>query len=180
LGADDSCEAGGALRALALAAGLAFAACATALAAPAGNIDLLRAFGAQLPKVKRTTTVLVLLPRSLPLGGNYKVYASFGAARGYWELSLAGAPHCRGANACFVASFEGKRGAKLPGRANLRLAGGDPAVYHAFSCGASCSPTSFWFTHDGVLYGWQVKDLPKAPQATLARLAAEAIAAGPR
>jgi len=168
------------MRALAVAAAFAVSFSAAALAAPTRNVDLLKAFGTQLTKVKRTTTVPVLLPRFLPLGGNYKVYATGGAARGYWELSLAGAPKCGGANACFVASFEGRRGARLPGRANLRLAGGDPAVYHAFSCGASCSPTSFWFTHDGVLYSWKVKDLPKAPKATLARLAAEAIEAGPR
>ncbi len=168
------------MRALALAAAVAVSFSAAALAAPARNVDLLRAFGAQLPKVKRMTTVPVLLPRFLPLGGNYKVYATGGAARGYWELSLAGAPNCRGANACFVASFEGRRGAKLPGRSNLRLAGGDPALYRAISCGGSCSPTSLSFTHDGVLYSWQVKDLPKAPKATLARLAAEAVAAGPR
>jgi hypothetical protein len=168
------------MRAIALAAAVAVSFSAAALAAPARNIDLLRAFGAQLPKIKRTTTVPVLLPRSLPLGGDYKVYATGGAGRSYWKLSLAGAPSCRGANACFVASFEGKLGGKLPGRASLRLAGGDPAIYHAFSCGASCSPTSFWFTHGGVLYSWQVKDLPTAPRATLARLAAGAIAAGPR
>ena len=168
------------MRALAVAAAVAVSFSAAALAAPARNVDLLKAFGAQLPKVKRTTTVPVLLPRLLPLGGTYRVYATGGATRGYWALSLAGAPNCAGANACFVASFEGRRGARLPGKANLRLTGGDPAIYHAFSCGASCSPTSFWFTHDGVLYSWQVKDLPKAPKATLARLAAEAIEAGPR
>jgi hypothetical protein len=168
------------MRALAAAAAVAVSFSAAALAAPTRNVDLRKAFGAQLPKVKRATTVPVLLPRSLPLGGTYKVYATGGAARGYWELSLAGAPNCGGANACFVASFEGRRGARLPGRANLHLAGGDPAIYHAFSCGASCSPTSLWFTHAGVLYSWQVKDLPKAPKATLARLAAEAIEAGPR
>jgi hypothetical protein len=168
------------MRALAAAAAVAASFSAAALAAPTRNVDLLKVFGGQLPKVKRATTVPVLLPRSLPLGGTYKVYATGGAARGYWELSLAGVPNCGGANACFVASFEGRRGVRLPGRANLRLAGGDPAIYHAFSCGASCSPTSFWFTHDGVLYSWQVKDLPKAPKAILARLAAEAIEAGPR
>ena len=167
------------MRAAALA--VAAVACATALAAPARNIDLLKVFGGQLPKVKNVTTVPVLLPRSLPLGGSYKVYASSGASRAYWELSLAGAPNCGSANACFVASFEGKRNGRLPGKANLRLAGGDPAIYQAFTCGASCSPTSFWFTHAGVLYSWQVKDLPaKGPKATLARLANEAIAAGPR
>jgi hypothetical protein len=153
----------------------------SALAGQARNVDLLKAFAAQLPRVKPVTTVPVLLPRSLPLNGSYKVYATSGASRGSWELSLAGAPNCGGANACFVASFEGKRGGKLPGKANLRLAGGDPALYAPFTCGASCSPTSFWFVHEGILYSWQAKDLPpKGTKGTLARLADEAIAAGPR
>ena len=168
------------MKRLAAVAVLALAASATALAAPARNVDLLKAFGRQLPKVKQTTTVPVLLPSTLPLGGTYKLYASSGDQRGYYELSLEGAPNCHGANACFVATFEGKRGAKLPGKANVRLASGDPAIYHAFTCGGSCSPTSFWFTHQGVLYTWQIKDLPKGEKPILIRMANQAIAAGPR
>jgi hypothetical protein len=159
---------------------LAVAVTGTALAGTARNVDLLRAFGSRLPKVTAVTTVPVLLPRTLPLGGTYKLYASGTASRHSYLLSLEGAPNCRGANACFVATFEGKRGGRLPLRANVRLASGDPAVYHAFSCGGSCSPTSFWFTHAGVLYSWQVKDLPKGERALLIRMANEAIAAGPR
>lgn len=167
------------MKALAAAA-TALALSATALAGSARDVDLLHSFAAQLPKVRSQTTVPVLLPKTLPLGGTYKVYATGFASRGSWDLELSGAPNCRGANACFVASFEGTRGAKLPGRANLRLAGGDPSIYHAFSCGGSCSPTSFWFRHTGVLYSWQVKDLPKGEKAILTRMANEAIAAGPR
>ena len=162
------------------AAGIALVLASTALAAEARNVDLLQAFRTQLPKVKHATTVPVLLPHYLPLGGTYKLYASQGTSPGYFELSLEAAPNCRGANACFVATFEGKRGAKLPGKANVRLASGDPAIYHAFTCGASCSPTSFWFTHGGVLYSWQVKDLPRGEKAVLTRMANDAIAAGPR
>jgi hypothetical protein len=168
------------MRALAGAA-LALALCGTALGGATRNVNLLRAFGAQLPRVKHTTTVPVLLPPTLPLGGNYKVYATGFATRHSWGLELAAAPNCGSANVCFVASFQGDRGKRLPGRANLHLAGGDPAFYHPFSCGASCSPTSFWFTHHGVLYSWQTKDLAaKHTKALLARLANQAIAAGPR
>jgi hypothetical protein len=153
---------------------------ATALAATPRNVDLLRAFGSRLPKVKTETTVPVLLPRTLPLGGTYKLYASGSASRAYYLLSLEGAPNCRGANACFVATFEGRRHGRLAERANVRLASGDPAIYRRFSCGGSCSPTSFWFTHAGVLYTWQMKDLPKGERALLVRMANEAISAGPR
>ena len=136
-------------------------------------------FAAKIDRINARAKGPVLLPSRMTVEAT-RLYTSGGTNRGGWDLELAAAPDCGGANACFVASFEGRRGARLPGRANLRLAGGDPAIYHAFSCGASCSPTSFWFTHGGVLYSWQVKDLPKAPKAILARLAAEAIEAGPR
>jgi hypothetical protein len=169
------------VRALALAVLVAAAGGSAAGATQARNVDLLRAFRAQLPKIDRTTSVPVLLPRSLPLNGRYRVYASGSASRGHWELSLAGAPDCGGANACFVASFEGKRGGRLPWKPNLQLASADAAAYKPISCGGSCSPASLWFLHRGVLYSWQVKDLaPKNTKATFARLAAEAIAAGPR
>jgi len=159
---------------------LALAVAPTALAAPPRQVDLLSVFKSRLAKLNARTTVPVLLPRNLPLGGTYKLYASGSATQGHYLLSLEGAPNCLGANACFVATFEGKRGGKLPLTANVRLASGDPAVYHALSCGGSCSPTSFWFTHRGVLYSWQVKDLPKGERALLIRMANEAIAAGAR
>jgi hypothetical protein len=147
----------------------------------ASSIDLLRTFRTQLPKVKKETTVPVLLPHALPLGGRApKLYADGGGDRRGWVLLLAGAPRCGGANACFVASFEASKGGKLPGTPNARLAGGDPALYVPIGCGASCSPASLFFVHRGVLYSWQVKDPPRGARAALLRLAAEAIAAGPR
>jgi hypothetical protein len=161
---------------------LATASTATALAAgpTPRNVDLFRAFGPRLAKVKAATNVPILLPRTLPLGGRYKLYARGSGNRISYVLSLEAAPNCLGANACFVATFAGKRGGKLPGRPNVRLASGDPAIFRLFSCGGSCSPNSFWFTHDGVLYSWQAKDLPKGERTVLVRMANQAIAAGPR
>jgi len=166
-------------RAAAVAA-LSFAFCAPALGGATRDVDLLRVFHAQLPRVKRTTTVAVLLPRRLPLLGSYKLYPSGSATRSSYDLELAGAPRCGGANACFVAAFQAQRGGKLPGRSNARLAGGDPALFHPVTCGASCSPSSLWFTHRGVLYSWQAKDLRTPAKTVLVRMANEAIAAGPR
>jgi hypothetical protein len=154
---------------------------ATAVAStPPRNVNLLQTFGSRLTHVKQVTTVPVLLPRTMPLGGTYRLYASATATRHSYGLSLAGAPDCRGANACFVAEFDGERSGKLPGKPNVVLAAGDPGLYHAVSCGGSCSPASFWFTHAGVLYSTQVKDLPKGDRAILIRMANQAIAAGPR
>lgn len=159
---------------------------AAALAVPAagsstGSADLLKAFAGQLPAVKSKTTVPVLLPRSLPFADRVpRLYGTGFGSRNAWSLVLAGAADCRGANACFLASFEDKRGGKLPGRANLRLAGGQPALYKGITCGGSCSPATLWFTYRGVLYTWQHKDPPRNTKAVLARLAAQAISAGTR
>jgi hypothetical protein len=152
-----------------------------ALGSSAGNADLLKVFAKQLPAVKRKTTVAVLLPTSLPFAaGVPRLYPTRYATKDGWRLVLAGAPNCGGANACFLASFEGSRTGKLLGRPNLRLAGGQPALYKPVTCGASCSPATLWFTYRGVLYTWQHKDPPRNAKAVLARLAAQAISAGPR
>ena len=159
---------------------LAAATAATALAAPTRNVDLLKTFSAQLPKVKKATTVPILLPRILPNAATYKLYPSTSATRNSYDLSLEASPKCGGADSCFVAMFAAKRGAKLPVKANVRLAGGDPAYYHPSTCGGSCAPPSFLFTHKGVLYSWQAEGLPKGDKAILIKMANEAIAAGPR
>jgi len=152
-----------------------------ALAATTQNADLLKAFAKQLPAVKHKTTVAVLLPTSLPFAGKVpKLYPTGGASKNAWDLELAGAPNCGGADACFLAPFEAKRGGKLPGTSNLKLAGGQPALYKGITCGASCSPATLWFVYHGILYTWQHKDPPANAKAVLARLAAQAIAAGPR
>jgi hypothetical protein len=164
-----------------LAAGaLALALCTTALGGSARNVDLLRTFAPQLARVKRTTKVPVLLPPSLPLLGNYKVYATGYGTKNMFDLELAGAPSCAGANACFIAMFQGRRGGHLPGGPNARLASGDPAFFHPVTCGGSCAPNSFWFTYKGYLYSWQAKDLRAPEKAVLTRMANQAIAAGPR
>jgi hypothetical protein len=162
------------------AATLALALSATALGGSTRNVDLLRTFAPQVAKAKRTTRVPLLLPPSLPLLGDYKVYPSlYGVTRNAFQLELSGAPNCLGANACFIAMFRGERGVRLPGRPNARLANGDPALFHPVTCGGSCAPNSFWFVHKGYLYSWQAKDI-RAPEAVLTRMANQAIAAGPR
>ena len=163
------------------AAALALVVCATAAGGATSTVDVARTFAPQLAKVKRTTKVPVLLPPSLPLLGNYKVFPSlYAVSRNAFQLELSGAPNCYGANACFIAMFRGERGGRLPGRANARLATGDPAFFHPVSCGGSCAPNSFWFTHKGYLYSWQAKDLRSPEKTALTRMANQAIAAGPR
>jgi hypothetical protein len=158
---------------------------ATALAASSANaLHPVQAFKTVLPKVKRQTKIAVLLPATLPTAGpSPKLYSTgAGSAKGF-DLELAGAPSCGGADACFLASFAGTKGGKLPNQSNfvrLTLAGGDPARYHPITCGGSCAPATLWFTHKGVLYTWQLKDAPGNAKASLAKAADSAIAAGAR
>jgi hypothetical protein len=167
--------------AAAAAAALALPAAVSAGAAKTPSVDLLRTFKVQLAQIKRTTSVPVLLPASLPILDKLKVYASGGGTKNGWDLELAFAPRCGGATACFLASFTAEKGKKLPGKANVRLAGGDSALFEKSSCGASCSAPSLSFVHNGVLYGLADKSVTqKNEKALLLRLANEAVAAGAR
>src|SRR2546430_959248 len=100
-----------------------------ALAASTDSANVIDAFGKQIPAVDKKTTVPVLLPSTLPFAGKVpRLYPSGVATRNSWTLVFSGAPRCGGANACFLASFEGKRGGKIPGKSNLKLAGGQGRV----------------------------------------------------
>jgi hypothetical protein len=80
-----------------------------------------------------------------------------------------------------VADFQAKRGGKLPGASNARLADGDAAYYDPSTCGASCAPASLWFVHAGNLYAVQDSDVAsKFPRAFMLALANAAVVAGPR
>ena len=168
------------MKRLALLAVAAAVAVAPASAAGPYQVDLVKAFKPKLAAVKAKTTVPVLYPPKLALLDPLKSYVTAFGTKNQFGFEIDAAPGCHGANACFVATFAGKRGGKLPGRPNVRLASGDPAIFRLFSCGGSCSPSSFWFTHRGVLYSWQVKDLPKGERAVMIGMANEALAAGPR
>jgi hypothetical protein len=149
------------------------------LAPPPVQIDVLHAFRAQLPRIHQVSKAPVLLPRKLRLSGRFRVYATGGASARSWDLELAAAPNCGGANACFVASFDARRGGKLPRPANLRLATGERAVYQPVTCGASCAPATLSFVRRRILYTWQFKGVSNS-KGVMARLASEAIKAGGR
>ena len=105
-------------------------------AAKAPSVNLLGSFKPVLAKIEHSSAVPVLLPASFPILDKLKVYASGGANETSWDLELAFAPNCRGATACFLASFEGQKTASLPAKPNARLAGGDPALFEKSTCGA--------------------------------------------
>jgi hypothetical protein len=165
-----------------LAALLAALVCASAGAAVSGqNVDLLGTFKQQVASMKAKTSVPILLPSRLAVLDKHKVYAASRAGKSTWDLELDFAPNCGTATACYLASFQGTRGGKLPGMANAKLASGDAAWYHPSTCGASCAPASLYFVHNGVLYSFQDSDLTvKSAKAFMLALANDAVAAGPR
>src|SRR5262245_52860473 len=66
-------------------------------------------------RLMRTSAVPVLLPPRLPLATRYRrLYVDAWGRRGTYGLAIEAARDCRGANACFVATFEGQRGASIP------------------------------------------------------------------
>jgi hypothetical protein len=133
-----------------------------------------------LPQLRKSG-VAVLLPTRLPLASHYaRLYAGGLGSRGSFVFGVDAAKDCGGANACFVASFTGERAKTIPGRANVRLRGGVPALFIPVRCGASCAPASLFFRYRGSLYSWQAKDLRGNARATMVALANEALAAGAR
>jgi len=166
------------LVALAVLGGLATAA-PPALASK--TVDVPATFRTLLPKVRMKTSVPILLPASLKLDfdrGQHLYRAATGRKSGY-ELELSAVPECRGANACFAATFMASRGAKLGSASNVTLAHGAKGHYQPLSCGASCAPPSIAWTLNGVRYEIQARALP-GKRADMVAAANSAIRAGGR
>ena len=145
------------------------------------TIRLRALFRDEIQTLALRTAIPVLLPPTLPWSGEVpKLYLTGQATTPRWRISVAAAPGCRNATACFVASFEGVRATALPKAPNLRLPGGQPAVYTPIRCGASCGPATLTFLHRGVVVTWRLKEPPRGGSPALARLAAAAIAVGSR
>jgi hypothetical protein len=145
-----------------------------ALAAPA--VDLPQLFAEDLERIGPRTDVPILLPQSMP--GDLDEYfpTGYGREKG-WGLQMAGAPNCGGATACFIASFEGKRGGKLFGRQTIELARGRIGRFQPLSCGASCTPPSISWRERGATY----RIMAKVPgRRALVKMANSAIRHGPR
>ena len=145
------------------------------------TIQLRALFRDEIRTLAVRTAIPVLLPPTLPWSGTVpKLYLSGQATTPRWRISVAAAPACRNATACFVASFEGVRAAALPKTPNLRLPGGQPAVYTPIRCGASCGPATLTFLHRGVVVTWRLKEPPRGGASALVRLAAASLKVGSR
>ncbi len=98
-----------------------------------------------------------------------------------WDLELAAAPDCGGANACFVASFGAQRGARPAGRRRVALSNGRTGWFTPTGCGASCAPPQIQWTERGTLFTIQARVGTQATERReLVRLANSAIINGPR
>jgi hypothetical protein len=157
------------------------------LAAPAAAapVDVPATLGTRLAKVVDRTPLAVLVPDVLDLDveAGTRVYASSAPGRARYAFSLAAAPGCGGATACFLASLSAERGGEPAFRARVRLRGGIPGWFKPLSCGASCSPAVLQFRRRGVLYEIQAKlsaSTNAAQRAALVRAANAALRIGPR
>jgi hypothetical protein len=149
-----------------------------ALAAPA--VDLPELFDAQLDRIAPKTGVPILLPQSMPDEFDEYHATGFGRER-RWGLQLGAVEGCGGANACFIASFTGRKGGKPFGERRVKLARGRVGRFQPLSCGASCSPPSIEWKERGATFTIQAKVATQATERRVfKRMANSAIRNGPR
>lgn len=153
-------------------------------AGPVAATGVAPEFRPHLAKLRRAG-VPVLLPDDLPasLREDRLFVQGFTSESGY-DLTLALAPDCGGANACTVGSFSAEEGGTLVEELErVELAGGVRGAYKPLTCGASCSPAMIEWVSGGVLYTIQLKlnaggDV--GDRRELIKLANASITAGPR
>src|SRR6476661_11150110 len=148
--------------------------------AAAKSYDVPAELSSVLPRVTAKTRVPVLLPDRMPYE-DATLYPSGSGHRRSWELSLAAAPDCGGATACFVASFWARKGERPFGTRKVRLRGGRTGWFRPLSCGASCSPPTISWREHGAAYWIQANVGSQGTERRiLVRMANQAIAAGAR
>jgi len=130
---------------------------AAAPAAEAAPYDIPKELGPQLSKVAKRTDIPVRVPSSMDLAHTGITFASGEGTKRRWSLTLAAAPRCGGATACFLATFSGQRGGTPAFKRQVRLARGITGYYKPTTCGASCSPPLIEWKQGRVLYGIQAK-----------------------
>jgi hypothetical protein len=149
-----------------------------ALAGP--TIDLPELFHDQLERIGPKTDVAILLPQTMP--DEFEEYFPTGFGREkHWRLELGAVENCGSATACFIATFDGRRGGKPFGRRRVKLADGRVGRFKPLSCGASCSPPSISWRERGSTYSIQAKvGTQDSDRRILRRMANSAIRNGPR
>jgi hypothetical protein len=154
------------------------------LAAPAAadRYDVLDLLGDELERVDRATPVPILLPPTLDLDYDGRVFAFGDGRRRAWGFTLTTRRRC-GANACYLASLDAERGGELAFARRVRITNTVRGSYKPLSCGASCSPPAIDFVRGGVRYAIQAKlgiGGDRAQRRALVQAARAALRAGPR
>jgi hypothetical protein len=158
---------------------------AALLAVPAAaqtitRIDVPATFERQIDRITARSSVPILLPSRLP-SEQAELFASGGRSSGGYDLELASAPDCGGANACFVAMFTAQRDGEALGRTRVRLSNGRRGWFTPTGCGASCSPPQIQWRERGYVYTIQARvGTAGTEKREITRLANSAIINGPR
>jgi hypothetical protein len=113
-------------------------------------------FAAKIDRINARAKGPVLLPTRMTVEAT-RLYASGGTNRGGWDLELAAAPDCGGANACFVAAFTAEEGGAPAGRRRVALSNGRTGWFTPTGCGASCSPPQIQWRERGKVFTIQAR-----------------------
>ena len=133
-----------------------------------------------LKAIKKGTSIDVLLPSTFR-SDRPKLYSEGRGRGGSYRFDIGAVRHCGGANACFIASFRAKRGAKPTNPRKVKLGRGHRGYFQPLRCGASCAPPSIEWVRKGVLYTIEGKfGTKKTERRILVRLANSAIRRGAR
>ena len=158
-----------------------------ALAVPAfgasseGDVNVPAKFKSLLPKVKAKSGLAVRLPDKIHVFVKpSKTFADGSATRKSYFLELDAARNCHGANACFLATFSGRRGGKPQFKKTVSLAHGITGYFRPITCGGSCSPAFIQWKEGKVLYEIENKGVGKKEKAAMVKLANSAIRGGDR
>jgi hypothetical protein len=123
---------------------------------PAMRVNVPHATRGVLPRLERTSGVPIRIPRTVYFSTRSRVYETGTATVDGYDIELGFAPACGGADACFAASFTGRRGRRPVAAGNVRLAGGIVGRFTPSSCGGSCAPPQIEWFENGVSYTLQL------------------------
>jgi hypothetical protein len=153
-----------------------------AFAASSRKVDVPHKFRKLIPKVKEKSGLPVLLPQKIWAAGvrSSHVFPAGSATEHGFFLELDFAKGCQGANACFLASFSGERGAKFSFKRKVKLTHGIVGRWQPQQCGASCAPVFIQWKEFGVLYEIEDKAVGNHEKRWMQKLANSAIRNGPR
>jgi hypothetical protein len=151
-----------------------------AVLAAAGDVNVPELFADELTRARERTELAIRLPETMP-SDLAEHHPRAVVRRRSYRLQIGGVADCRGANACLIAEFAGRRGSAPFGEEPVRLRGGRTGRFTRLSCGASCSPPMIEWRQGRTTYSILAKvGSPRTQRRILVRMANSAILHGPR